>query len=216
MKLTESSEFVRLNNRLVDGVNDGTISLKAFEAFLDGHKSSTEVAKSKWTVAVDGTIVFSVTTDGASGGQCIKNLQELGFKVSDWAQSMLRSPKFKPSRAGLVIDVVVMRGTDFNDDDRSTKKIRAKAKKSGFLTPNAEVAYLIRKSFSDEDLKAMGLWWIAVMHEPIKDSGGGPSLLGVHRYGDGQWLSSRYGKPGFEWNDDGGFAFSRQQVSSGT
>ena len=52
----------------------------------------------------------------------------------------------------------------------------------------------------------MGLTGIIVMHEPIKDSGGDPFLLGVDCRDDGQWISTDYGEPGCSWNRVGGFA----------
>jgi hypothetical protein len=45
------------------------------------------------------------------------------------------------------------------------------------------------------------------------NSDGDPNLLNVNRNDDGQWLNSNYDKPGNKWNDNGGFAFSRQQLS---
>lgn len=217
MKISESPEFVQLNSQLINEVDAGNVSLEALEAFLNANKSSVEVAKPKWTVTADGMIAISgLVSDGASGPQALKNLQDLGFRVGDCAKSMLLSKDYKPSLAGTVHDVIVMRGTDFNDSDRITKKIRAKAKKLGFLTPNAEVAYLLRKNFSDEDLKAMGLLWIMVMHDAIEDFDGDPLLLNMDCYDEGPWLLSNCGKPGSKWSVIGGFAFVRQQVSSGT
>ncbi len=217
MKISESPEFVQLNSRLINEVDAGNVSLEALEVFLNANKSLVEVVKPKWTVTAEGMIAIAgLISDGAAGPQALKSLQDLGFRVSDYAKSMLLSKDYKPSLAGTVHDVIVMRGADFNDSDRITKKIRAKAKKLGFLTPNAEVAYLLRINLSDDDLKAMGLWWIVVMHRPIEDPDGDPSLLSTNRDVDGQWLNGYYGKPDYEWNVYGGFAFARLQVSSGT
>ena len=67
---------------------------------------------------------------------------------------------------------------------------------------------------TDEQLEQMGLWYIVTMHEPIKDSGGGPLLLDSGRSDGGRWLDADYGGPGGGWGDDGGFAFAVPQLSS--
>jgi hypothetical protein len=60
----------------------------------------------------------------------------------------------------------------------------------------------------------MGLRYIFVMHEPINDSDGVPSLLYAFRFDDGPWLSAYRGRPGDRWDRDFGFAFAVSQVSS--
>src|SRR3989344_3765271 len=105
------------------------------------------------------------------------------------------------------------KGMLFTDNDRTTKKVRALAEALKFTKPNAEVACLIRENFSDEDIEAMGLWWIVAMHEPII-SDGGPRLLGAYRGGGGRWLEGFCDNPGFRWRHYVGFAFAVPQVSS--
>ncbi|PJA94127.1 MAG: hypothetical protein CO133_00585, partial [Candidatus Komeilibacteria bacterium CG_4_9_14_3_um_filter_37_5] len=61
--------------------------------------------------------------------------------------------------------------------------------------------------FSNKELKEMGLYWIVIMHEPIKDSDGDPRLLSVDRGGDGSWLGTYFGNPDVKWHRDSGFAF---------
>ncbi|MFA5000824.1 MAG: hypothetical protein WC531_01170 [Candidatus Paceibacterota bacterium] len=83
----------------------------------------------------------------------------------------------------------------------------------GWTKPNAEVACLIRKNFSNEEIEAMGLTWIITMHEPIKDSDGFPNLLSAHRLGDGRRLDAYCVHPGCRWGVASGFAFVLSQVS---
>jgi hypothetical protein len=57
----------------------------------------------------------------------------------------------------------------------------------------------------------MGIDYIAVLHEPIVDSGGGPFILGLSRGGGGRQVSACWGGPGFSWGGVGAFAFPVSQ-----
>ncbi|MEX0649448.1 MAG: hypothetical protein WD200_00425 [Candidatus Andersenbacteria bacterium] len=163
-----------------------------------------------------GVIRFSVTSDGTTGPQWIKRLGKRRFRLNRDSEELLHSPDFVPTN-GVTYDVAVLKGTLFNDGNRITQNIHAEADHRGWKYGKdmpAEVACLIRETFSDEDIEAMGLWWIVVMHEPIKDSDGYPFLLGAHRYGDGPWLNACYGRPAYGWCRGRGFAVLVSQVSA--
>ena len=81
-------------------------------------------------------------------------------------------------------------------------------------TPNAEVVCLIREKFSDQEIEAMGLWYIAAMHEPIKDPVGDLHLLRVDRSDVGCWLRTSYGYPDTGWYRESAFAFAAAQDSA--
>ncbi len=184
--------------------------MEGVSRFLRGELSISGPARA-WREE-NGVIYFSVTSDGTSGEDWIKRLEGNGFRVSDWAKSVLRSSAFKPT-SGITTEIAVLKSELFQDEDRITKKIRAEAEKRKLGVPNAEVACLIRETFSDKELEAMGLWWIVVMHKPIKDSDGYPNLLIVHRDDDGRWLYADYVNPDYRWLRVDGFAFVVSQVS---
>lgn len=160
----------------------------------------------------DSIVYFLVTSDGATGPEWIDRLEKKGFRVGDYAKRVLRSADFKPTN-GVTTEIAVLKGELFPDSDRITEKIRAEAGRRNFTKPNAEVACLIRDKFSDEEIKEMGLLWVIVMHEPIKDSGGFPGLLSARRSGAGYWLYAFYVSPGDGWDRGGGFTFAVSQVS---
>ena len=179
--------------------------------FLHGELTVSEPTR-RWREQ-DGVIYFSVTSDGTTGPQWIERLENKGFRVGDYAKSVLRSDDFKPT-SGVTTEIAVLKGKLFEDNDRITKKIRAEADKRKLEKPNAEVACLIRENFSDKEIEAMDLWWIVAMHEPIKDSAGGPSLLCARRGDFGRWLRAYCGGPDVRWDRDDGFAFAVAQVGS--
>lgn len=170
------------------------------------------VIKSKW-IEKDSVIRFSVTSDGTTGEQWIARLESKGFRVSDYAKSILRSKSFKPT-SGVTTEIAVLKGEIFSDNDRITKNIRKEAKNRKLSTPNAEIACLIREKFSDKELEAMGLYWIVAMHELIKDSDGDPSLLSALRNDLVSWLFTFCVSPDSEWRRSSGFAFVVSQVSN--
>ena len=165
-----------------------------------------------WRKQEDGIICFTVISDGTTGPEWIDRLEKKGFQISKWAKDVLRSAEFKSTK-GITTEVAVLPGNMFNDGDRTTKKIRAEAKRCNLTVPNAEVSCLIREKFSDEELMAMGFWWIAIFHEPIKDSHGDPYLLVASRHGDGRWLHTSYAYSDYSWNSPYGFAFAVSQLS---
>jgi len=185
--------------------------MEGMSKFLRGELIVSEPTKS-WREE-NGVICFSVTSDGTTGEQWIARLESKGFRVSDYAKSVLRSADFKPT-SGITYEIAVLKGEIFSDNERITKNIRKDAKNRKLTTPNAEVACLIREKFSDKELEAMGLYWIVAMHEPIKDSDGDPRLLRVDRDVCGSWLAAYCDYPDSEWFRGNGFAFVSQVSGS--
>ena len=186
------------------GGKDGDAWLESLKRFL--RKENPWPAPS--TSADLHEIRFTLpATDGTTRRQWIKRLEKKGFRVCDDAKQLLLSSEFKPTK-GVIHEVVIIKGDYWKkDDERTTANIRAEADKRKLEKPNAEVAFLIREKFTDKELEAMGLTWIIVMHEPIKDSDRGPHSLSMGRLeGDG-WLYAIYGTPDSRWNHDDGFAF---------
>lgn len=210
--MTKISEFASAD-LTVGQINAIVKKLGGYEGalrFLRGETLITEPER-KWREN-DGVIYLSVTSDGTTGPEWIVRLEKKSFRVNDYAKSVLCSEDFKPT-SGVTTEIAILKGMLFEDSNRVTNKIRIEAENRKLTKPNAEIACLIRENFSDEEIEAMGLYWIVTMHEPIKDSGGGPRLLGVGRYGSGSWLCADYGKSGGRWLRGGGFAFVVRQVS---
>lgn len=210
--MTKVSEFASAD-LTVGQINAIVKKLGGYEGalrFLRGETSVVEPER-KW-LEHNGVIYLSVTSEGTTGPEWIARLEKKGFRVSDYAKSVLCSKDFKPT-SGVTTEIAILKGMLFEDSNRVTKKIRTEAESRKLIKPNAEIACLIREKFSDEEIETMGLYWIVAMHEPIKDSGGGPGLLDVGRDDNGSWLDTDYGKPDSRWNRGGGFAFVVSQVS---
>lgn len=155
---------------------------------------------------ISNMIIRHVTTDGRTGEQFIAALTAANYNLGDYGKQLLRSDKFIPTN-GKTYKLVVIKGDEFEDNDRITSKIRAQAAQRGYLVPSVEVAPLLRELVSDEELEQMGLYALIVMHEPITDSDGSPDVLGVDRNGGGRWLSACHGSAGSRWYREDGFVF---------
>lgn len=189
------------------GINDPVEAVRCF--------NSGKLVVSKFTRAwreEDSVIYFSVTSDGTTGAEWIDRLLRKGFRVSDCVKSVLNSLDFKPTK-GITTEVAVIKGMLFEDKNRITKNIHLEAENRKLQNLNAEIACLIREKFTNEELKAMGLYAIIVMHEPIKDSGDNRCLLYTSRHDDGPWLYAFYVYLARKWNRLYGFAFALSQVS---
>jgi len=186
---------------------DGKLWLEAFKKFL----RKEQCWMKRWTEK-DNVIYFTLVSNGKTGDEWINHFEGKKLPVGSYAQSVLRHKNFKPTKAGTVHNIVVLKGDLFSDENRITKNIRAEAKERKMTEPHAEVACLIRDAFSDKEIEEMGLSWINTMHEPIPDSGGDPLVLGTSRY-DVYGLYAYDDNPDDCWLRDYGFAFS---VSQGT
>lgn len=164
----------------------------------------------------DGVIYFSLSRCLFGGEGWISYFGVEGVRMSDNTKSILYSDGFKLTH-NEPIEIAVLKDTLFaTDDDLTVKNIRAEAYKGTFtqgrklFDPNADVACLIRQEFGDNEIKAMGVWWIVTMHEPIEDSDGNLSLLNANRGCDrvGHCLGQYDGRPDFSYSRDSGFAFA--------
>jgi len=135
----------------------------------------------------DDIIYFGVTSDGTTGKDWTTRLEKKGFRIGYHAKRVLLSPYFKPSN-GVKTEVAVFRGSLFENRGRNTGSLRSEVDKHGFKKPNAEISCLIREKFTDEEIEAMGLRRIEVIHESNISFDHVPCLLGADRDDDGRWL----------------------------
>ncbi len=157
-----------------------------------------------------GVIYLNVTSDGTSGKAWIKYFEEQDCCVDDDAKSVLCSKNFTPTN-GVTWKIAILKGVLFSDTKLITMNIRTKASGLKFTTLNAEAVCLIRKNFTDEELKEMGLSYIVAI-ESIKDFDGYLYCLAASSGDLGCWFGVCSDTPDRGWYRGGGFAFDRSQV----
>lgn len=154
----------------------------------------------------DGIIHFTVTRKKViTGEQWIERLSKRGFLISDEAKEVLRSSDFHSTLKSRT-KIAVLKSDLFGSGKPTYKEIRAFAKEHRFVAPEAEIACLIRETFSDEDIEMMGLKWIAVMHEHNTNQFG----LSAFRGEEGHILLASYEHPDVKLNRECGFAFMQE------
>lgn len=180
----------------------------AVNAFLRGELEVKPVEK-------PARIEFTVQGTGLTAAAWISTIESAGHKIGDWARDILSKPDYDAKHrleAGKEYKIVLVRGKEIaRDSDRTTKNLKAVAikefGKSSVSDLKGELALLTRMKFSNAELEQMGLWYIAVLHEPIIDSDGDPHVLCSNRCDDKSWVGAYCGRPGSFWLDGGAFAF---------
>lgn len=191
---SQMSEFWRLHAN-----PDSHVNRKTLQAYLEG--------RNPFEVKVTNIFGFTVTSDGRTGEDFIRDLPKNGYRVSGWAADVMRKPAFVPTK-GKVYHLGLIKGEEFSDAERTTKNIRAEAARRGWLIPPVETAPLLREAVSDDEIERLGLRWLVVMHEPVVGSGGDALLVGISRDDDGQWLGASYDEqPCPQWSREGGLLF---------
>lgn len=157
-------------------------------------------------VEENGIIRTSVVSDGTTGRAWDERLRGNGCTVSQDARNILYSPRFTPTM-GVKTEIAIFRSALLPPDERYTVNAHEEGLLRGLAIPDIEVACLLREKFSKEGLKAMGFWWIAVMHIPVASFENSRFALCLDRYGDEDWLYVHGAKEYDSWDEEGGFAF---------
>jgi len=178
---------------------------KVLHALRDGFLSEPELPTLK--------------SNGRTGAEWIPLLRNAGVSVSSYAENVLTRDDFNGVHItdGRTYKPVIIRGDQFNYDERTTKNIRrVGTDERGLAEPPAELAPLLAEKlkaerFRFENLKRLeeehGIHHLVIMHEAITDFVGDPSLLYVGRFGDGVGLGTRWDKPEYHWRAKDGFIF---------
>ncbi len=100
--------------------------------------------------------------------------------------------------------------------NRTTRNLQAYGASFGYQNVLGGHMPRIRETISNKQMEEEmgGIWYIAGLHDPIKDSDGGPGVLYSNRGGGVPQLVAYWDDPEDEWDDDGAFAFVVPQVSA--
>lgn len=144
---------------------------------------------------------FGLTTDGRRGKQFITHLESGGYTVSRSARRVLQGDEFAVTK-GLTYNLRLIRGNEFEGNERTNNNVIAMAGSRGWGKPPVEVPAYLREMFSDKDLEQTGLSELIIMHTPIAGSNGSSCRLGLK---GGRLLDTFDGDPDAKHGSDCGF-----------
>lgn len=155
-------------------------------------------------------ITKTLIATGLTGKEWLERLEKGGYKVSEYAQDIILSKEFNASRAkkGAELNIAIVPHREIFDSYETTQKIRDWGAEKGYVAPTPEVALLVREAFSNEEIEALGFWYIVTLHDPITDRDGGPRVLRARRHGGGRWLGACWDRPDGRWDAGGASVLS--------
>lgn len=122
--------------------------------------------KPKWTKDEFGNIHFDVISDGTTGEGWINIFQKEGVEINVYArEDILKSKEFKPT-SEICYEVVILKPENYFSRNEKFNYVDIRSiifEQEGFSVSHAEIACLILKKFSKEELKAMEIESIIIM-----------------------------------------------------
>ena len=163
----------------------------------------------------NGHFVFAFTGENLTGRQVIERFESAGFRIGDSSCLIGKEEDGYDKKHRLAdrseYQVVLMPSGEVRCDnwfDRRIGVIREHAAKFGYESPLAGIAPYVREAVSKTVMEKMGIEYITIFHEPIRDSAGVPRMLTVYWHGVDRWLCAGWANPVHRWWDDrGAFAF---------
>lgn len=161
----------------------------------------------------DNIIYLSVTSDGTTGPQWVKELKAQGVCLEDNAEKILCSAEFRPT-SGVTSLIAILTYDVINKTSMTIDGVWAEAQRRKLAEPSVETACLIRRVLSDKDILNMSLWWINVIHVPVVVDEAS-YVLRVDRDGGGRRLcATAVSRAGSTFHCANGFAFVAPESGS--
>jgi hypothetical protein len=146
----------------------------------------------------------TVEIGGATKEALLRQLEQKGIKITDYARDMLQSPDFatgeKPEAADLVRLTVESLGFP---KGATTKEIFERAEELGLELCPAEVGPQYRLKNTNQPMNE----WFSIGMKQIAGRDGDPYVFYLVRRDDGLWLDKRWAEPDGRWGPDHEFAF---------
>jgi hypothetical protein len=163
----------------------------------------------RWEEREGGRIIRfrePLVSPGWSGRRWLMYLRTQKFSLHNpFVESVLLSESFLP-QPGQEYHPIILKWPLWPDEIRNDLAVIWVSCEMGLYFPRVELACLMRQALNDEDLQAMGLDWLNIMHMPVL----GPGTLGhleITRTGGGRWLSGHVRPLDYRYPRGEGFLF---------
>lgn len=162
----------------------------------------------------EGRLHFTVKGVGATTRNIRSDTKFLGCNISDATKELLCRPGYDDEHLlmpGIDYDMVIYYAEEIAArSDRTNTNIRNLAMtefgESVNVAPEAEFVFLVRKVFTDAELRILGLDYVAVLHSKIQGDVTLNQLLSRQKGGD-PWVQPWVIDPNVPWEGRAGFAF---------
>ncbi len=173
---------------------DGHLWLSAFKRFL--RKENPWPKLPTWRTVKLGT--------HKSVEALTKAIETGGSQLSNWARDI--SNKVTLAKAVSEVELVTVTVAELGFPKGATRKdIYDRAISLGLSLCPAEVGMQLRLRYEDQPKGE----WLLVAMEPIADSGVGLCVFYIGHDGDGRWLNTDSGHPGYVWHAGRRWVFLR-------
>jgi hypothetical protein len=147
---------------------------------------------------------YEIEIGGKTTKELESELEEKGFKIYDYARSMMKNPDFAPSKEPEQADLVRLKVKDMGfAQGATTEQIYEKAEELGLELCPPEVGPHLRLELTDQPQGE----WFSVGMKQISDSDGNPDVFGLGRGAGGRWLPGIWACPGRHWRPGRGLVF---------
>lgn len=158
-------------------------------------------------------ISFTVTGTGITGLQWLERLEKGNYEISEPAKKLLSHPGYDANHrlvTGREYTVTLVTGKEIrNKKNRNIPNLLSRVKEELSKTTTgikAEFVFLIREKFTNDEMEAMNISYIAVVHEFID---GVPHIFRSCCGDRGRSIvSDLYLRSSFRWQDRCAFAFT--------
>jgi hypothetical protein len=203
-------EFARQQNDWFRRVREGSLDPEQVAEVVQQLIDIPACERGMFPKNENGHYTFKITGRNLTGEQEIARMKDKGFRVSGYANQILTSTdddsydKNHRLEDGEEYNIVLVPGCEIKKK-RTTANIQKYARSFGYEMLLAGAMPRIREVVSDKQMEQMGIWYVACLHTPIKDTDGDLDVLCAYRNDGGRWLNARWGYPGSYWRDDGAF-----------
>lgn len=191
--LAENADVDSLDSDLLQRVviGDGQRAGREFRKFIENGARMQNVVASAAGLPAWQTVQIGKTTD-----EWLTLLATHGDQVNDWAKGLMSKPAFAARTESCEVELVRAEVKDLGFTDPknlpTTTELLARAKLLGFTTDEPQAGPAARLVADSKD----GFW---VLHEPIADSHGDPSVFRAYRNDGEPDLSASYAGPEAQW-----------------
>lgn len=185
------------------------------ERFLRGDFSVCEPKYYRWHCH-NGLVSFFVTSNGMTGPQWSSYFKAKGLEMYEEIHTGFLDRGFQVSLA-VTTKVIIIKGSLFQESDRTLRQIRNFAARRGLVPINPEIICLLSDTLSGRDIEAMGLRAILMVNESEEplEFNGNSSVIGLQNEDNGISRVCGYSTTRDSiWKHIYGFAFMESRSSA--